>query len=69
MLFAAARARGARTRRRGAGKAATGDALGLPPARRPTLAALAPADVDGALLADVWAAAHLCGTLASAMAA
>jgi glycosyltransferase 2 family protein len=59
MLFAAARAGVPVPGVEAAGKAATGDALLVttePDA--PTLATLAPADVDDALLADVWAAAR-----------
>jgi uncharacterized membrane protein YbhN (UPF0104 family) len=59
MLFAAARAGVPVPAVEAAGKAGTGDALLVttePDA--PTLATLAPADVDDRLLADVWAAAR-----------
>jgi glycosyltransferase 2 family protein len=59
MLFAAARAGVPVPGVEAAGKAGTGDALLVttePDA--PTLAALAPTDVDDALLAEVWAAAR-----------
>jgi len=59
MLFAAARAGVPVPGVEAAGKAGTGDALLVttePDA--PTLATLAPADVDDALLAEVWAAAR-----------